>query len=81
MIEDERLHHFLAGVAAGVVGLIAVTAVQMGLGVARSSPSLLVGLTTFAAALIVIYRWKSKLATPAVVFGSGLAGAAAFALT
>jgi chromate transporter len=80
VIEDERLHHFLAGVAAGVVGLIAVTAVQMGLGVARSSPSLVAALAIFAVALAVVYLWKSKLATPAVVFGSALAGAVAFAL-
>lgn len=80
VIEDERLHNLLAGVAAGVVGLIAVTAVQMGLGVARSSPSLVAALAIFAVALAVVYLWKSKLATPAVVFGSALAGAVAFAL-
>ena len=43
VIENERLHRFLEGVAAGVVGLIAVTALQLGWVVARSVPSLASG--------------------------------------
>src|SRR5215217_8269091 len=40
VIENERLHSFLQGVAAGVVALIAVTAAQLGSNVSRSVRSL-----------------------------------------
>lgn len=79
VVEDERLHRLLEGVAAGVVGLVAVTAVQLGWTVAGSVPSLLWAAGLFAAALLLLYRWRSRLAVPAVVLGSGLAGAALLA--
>jgi chromate transporter len=78
VIEDERLHRFLEGVAAGVVGLIAVTALQLGWNVARSAPSLLTGAAIFAASLAILYAWKSKLNVLAVIAGSAAAGAVAF---
>lgn len=78
VVEDQRLHRFLEGVAAGVVGLIAVTAVQLGLSVSRSVPSLLAGAALFAAALATLYLWRSKLNVPAVVLGSAIAGAILF---
>ena len=74
VIEDERLHRFLEGVAAGVVGLIAVTAVQLGWNVARSVPQLLVAALLFAVALAALYLWKSKLNVLAVVAGSAIFG-------
>src|SRR5688572_9885103 len=64
------LKHFLEGVTAGVVGLIAITAAKLGL----------TTLTTFAAgaifavALAVAWRWKSRWVIPAIVFGAGAAG-------
>ncbi len=79
VIEDERLHRFLEGVAAGVVGLIAVTALQLGGNVARSTPSLLTGAAIFAASLALLYAWKSKLNVLAVIVGTAAAGAVAFA--
>ena len=79
VIEDERLHRFLEGVAAGVVGLIAVTAVQLGWNVAQALPAPLAGVGIFAASLSLLYAWKSKLNVLAVVLGSAAAGAAAFA--
>lgn len=79
VIENERLHRFLEGVAAGVVGLIAVTAVQLGSNVADSVPSLPAGAAIFGASLAVLYLWKSKLNVLAVVLGAAAAGAAAFA--
>jgi chromate transporter len=79
VIEDERLHRLLEGVAAGVIGLIAVTALQLGWAVARSAPSVLVGGTIFAASLAILYLWGSKLNVPAVMLGSAIAGALAFA--
>ena len=78
VIENERLHRFLAGVAAGVVGLIAVTAIQLGWNVSRSVPSLCFGAVVFVAALVALYLARSKLAVPLVVLGSALAGAVLF---
>ena len=74
VIEDQRLHHLLEGVAAGVVGLIAVTAIQLGWNVARALPSLGLGVTIFALSLAVLYVWKSKLNVLAVVVGAALLG-------
>ena len=79
VIENERLHRFLEGVAAGVVGLIAVTAIQLGWNVSRSVPWLLAGAIIFAIGLAVLYVWKSKLNVPVVVLGSALVGALLFA--
>ncbi len=78
VIEDERLHRLLEGVAAGVVGLIAVTAQQLGWNVAQTVPSLALGAALFAASLALLYLWKSKLNVLAVVLGTAAAGALAF---
>ena len=79
VIEDERLHRFLEGVAAAVVGLIAVTAVQLGWNVSRSAPSLIATALIFTLALTVLYLWRSKLNVPIIVFGSALLGVLLFA--
>jgi chromate transporter len=79
VIENERLHRFLEGVAAGVVGLIAVTAIQLGLNVARSVPNPLLAAVCFGAGLLALYLWRSKLNVPAVILMSGVFGALAFA--
>jgi chromate transporter len=78
VVEDERLHRFLEGVAAGVVGLIAVTALELGWSVSQSIPLLLPGAAIFAVAILLLYRWPSKLNVPVVVLGSGIAGALLF---
>lgn len=78
VVENERLHNFLEGVAAGVVGLIAVTAIQLAWNVSRSLPSLQVAAAIFATGLVVLYRWRSKLNVPAVVLGSAAMGAVFF---
>ena len=78
VIEDERLHRFLEGVAAAVVGLIAVTAVQLGWNVSQAVPSLAVGAAIFVAGLALLYFWRSKLSVPLVVLGSGVLGALPF---
>lgn len=78
VIEDERLHRFLEGVAAAVVGLIAVTAIELGRNVGRSVPSLPAGVAIFLAGLAVLYLWRSKLNVPSVVLGSAVAGALLF---
>ena len=78
VVEDKRLHRFLEGVAAGVVGLIAMTAIQLGWNVSGSAPSLTVAALIFASALAVLYLWRSNLNVLAVVLCSGIAGAAFF---
>jgi chromate transporter len=75
VVENERLHRLLAGVAAGVVGLIAVTALQLGWSVAQSVPNLAMGVVIFVAVLTLLYLWKSRLNVLAVVIGSALLGA------
>ena len=74
VIEDRRLHRLLGGVAAGVVGLIAATTIELGAGVARSAPSLTGAAAIFAVALALLYAWKSKLAVLAVILLSAAGG-------
>ena len=76
VVEHQRLQSFLAGVAAGVVGLIAVTLLDLARGSAQRSPDLLVSAGIFIVALAVLYRWKSKLSTPLVLAFGAAAGAA-----
>lgn len=64
VLENKRLQHCLEGVAAGVVGLIVVTTIDLARATAERTPSMLVSLAIFAVAIAVMYRWKSKLATP-----------------
>ena len=78
VIEDQRLHRLIEGVAAGVVGLIAVTALQLGWSVAQSVPSLPLAAAIFVAGLALLYVWKSKVNVLAVVVGSAAIGALAF---
>lgn len=77
LAEHKALHAFLAGVAAGVIGLIAVTLLDLGRAGIERSPNLLVSGFIFAVALAILYRWKSKLATPLVLaIGAGIGLAA-----
>lgn len=78
VIEQQRLLHFLEGVAAGVVGLIVVTAGELAVKVGRAVPSQIPALLIFSVALAALYRWKSKLVVPAVVLGSAIAGGLLF---
>jgi chromate transporter len=67
LAEHEALHALLAGIAAGVVGLIAVTLLDFGKASIERSPSLSVSTIIFAVALTILYVWKSKVATPLVL--------------
>lgn len=78
VVEHKRLQTFLAGVAAAVVGLIAITLVELAQRTAQRSPDLLLTALILAAALTLLYRWKSKLSTPAALAIGALAGAVAF---
>lgn len=74
IVEDARLQRLLAGVAAGAIGLIAATFVQLGRTTAERVPSVLEALAVFAAALVLLVLWKNRLAGPVVVAGGALAG-------
>lgn len=78
VVEDQRLHRLLEGVAAGVVGLIGATTLELGKSVVGSVPSVVFAGLIFAACLALLYLWKSKLNILAVIALSAAAGALAF---
>jgi chromate transporter len=76
--EHKRLQSFLAGLAAAVVGVIAVTLIDLGRNAVARTPELIPSVGIFVIALALMYRWKSKSST-LVVLALG-AAAGAFAL-
>jgi chromate transporter len=68
------LHRALEGVAAGVVGIITVTALQLGAALALRVPSIPVAAVIFVACLAVLFGWSSRWATPLTVAAGALAG-------
>ncbi len=71
LVEQRRTHALLDGVTAGVVGLIAVTALQL----ARDTLTSLPAAAIFAGALLAAFRWKAKTAVVWIVAGAAAAGA------
>jgi chromate transporter len=74
VLDRKQLHAFLDGVAAGVVGLIAATTIDLALVTANRVPSLIVGVAIFAAALSFLYVWNNKLNIVVAIVASGIAG-------
>jgi chromate transporter len=74
VVEDKRLHGFLEGVAAGVVGFIAATTIEIALALAARVPSLAAAAAIFALALALLYLWKAKLNMAAAILASGVIG-------
>ncbi|TIL73280.1 MAG: chromate transporter [Mesorhizobium sp.] len=74
VVENRLLHSFLEGVAAGVVGLIAATTVELAVTLVQRLPSLPAGLLVFVVALAVLYLWKSKMNVVIAAFGAGFLG-------
>jgi chromate transporter len=72
MVEDRRLGHALAGIAAAVVGLIAVTWLDLARTAVATTTNLAATLAICAVALIVLYRFKHRL-TPLIVVAIGAA--------
>lgn len=70
VVGNPLLKHFLEGVTAGVVGLIAITTITLGRSAIPNWPA--VGI--FVAALLAVYLWKSKFAIPAIMVGAGAVG-------
>jgi chromate transporter len=77
VVEHKRLQLFLAGVAAGVVGVIVVTVTDLARTTAARTSSPIASALIFAIALAIMYRWKSKLATPVVLAIGAVIGASA----
>lgn len=69
--ENDRIHAFLLGVAAGVIGLIAAVTVDI---VDTGVVDVWTGLLA-AAAFLALLRWHGKLTVLYVVLGCGLLGA------
>ncbi len=71
---DTRLHDLLGGVAAGVVGIIAATALDIALKLWPSLPEPIAAAAIFAGGLAIAYFWRSKLAVLAVIAASAIGG-------
>lgn len=75
LIANPAVQVVLDGVTAAVVGLIVVTSAQLLWGILPINPiELALASTLFALSLVVLYRWKSKLATLVVVLGAAFTG-------
>lgn len=68
VIDNKALHNFLDGITAGVIGLIAVTAIQL----FRSTIGDWFSLAIFAVSLFILYRVKTRFTAVFVIVGSGL---------
>jgi chromate transporter len=72
------LQTLLAGIAAGVVGIIAATTLQLGYATADRVPTAWPALAIFAAALTIAYLWRSGLSAVVIVGLAAFVGWAAF---
>lgn len=72
-----RLRHFLAGVAAAVIGLISVTLIELVREAVARSPDLPSSALAFALALLVVVRWRHPLSVPLALAGGALVGSLA----
>ncbi|HEX4935377.1 MAG TPA: chromate efflux transporter, partial [Gemmatimonadaceae bacterium] len=70
MVENRRMHAFLDGVSAGVVGVIAVTAMA----VARQTLVTPLPVATFAGALLILFRFRAPSTVAWVMAGAALVG-------
>ena len=78
VVDDARLQRFLSGVAAGVVGLIAVTVIDITRTMVARTPDPAASALIFAVTLAILYRWRSARATPVLLAAAAVAGAVAF---
>ena len=70
LVDNKATHAFLDGVTAGVVGLIAVTA----LGLCREAITDWRGIIIFLFALFAVYWWKARAAVVGIMLGAGFIG-------
>jgi chromate transporter len=78
LAEHPRLRGFLAGVAAAVVGLIAVTLIDLTRTAAGRSPDLAISGMIIVLALLLTLRWKHPAATPLALAAGVVIGLIAF---
>lgn len=78
VMEMPRLQALLAGVAAGVVGIIAATTLQLGVETAKRVPSLWQAAGLVLAALATAWFWKSKWNALVILLGAAVVGALLF---
>lgn len=70
IIESKKVHAFLDGITASVVGLTAVTTLDL----LRAGVSDWRSLAIFIFALLILYLWKAKLAIALIMIASGASG-------
>jgi chromate transporter len=70
LMRNKTLHHFLDGVTAAVVGLIAVTACQLFYSTITKPLAFLI----FILALLTLIKFRSKYIVPVIIIGAGLIG-------
>lgn len=70
IVEEPRVHGFLDGVTAAVVGIVAVTAAGLAADALRDGLDLVVAV----AALALVVAWRRAAAVPVAVVGGGLVG-------
>ncbi|MBK7869631.1 MAG: chromate efflux transporter [Saprospiraceae bacterium] len=68
IIANPSLHNFLDGISAGVIGLIAVTALQLFRTTIDDGLSLII----FGLAIFALYRFKTKFTVIFVIIGAGI---------
>ena len=78
IVEDQRLHRLLAGIAAAVVGIIAATAFDLSINLAGRLPSLAWALALFLASTAALIVLSSRYTALWLIPGSALAGALLF---
>lgn len=74
VVENPALHRFLGGVAAGVVGVIVATLLQLALSVGERITSYPAAVTIFLVCLITVLKFKGQWVMPAIVLAAGSAG-------
>jgi len=70
LVEKKSIHAILDGVTAGVVGLIAVTAIEL----VKNGVGDFLTAAIFVTGLVLLFRWKSRFAIPVLVIGAGCVG-------
>ena len=68
LIAHKALHNFLDGITAGVVGLIAVTAIQFLVSTVNNIPAIII----FVLSFVGLVRYRSKYTAMIIIAGAGL---------
>jgi len=74
LVEDQRLHRLLDAIAAAVVGVIAATAIELGLRLSDRAPSIAAAVTIFVACAIALWFVRSRYVPLWLVPAAAVAG-------